>query len=174
METLSLVRPTAVLEKSCLAARDEFFALDGQEYMSYLPGIVEDFPDFLQRLQAREAGIDLPPGLVAQSAYWLVRNGCEIVGQVALRYHLTPLLKIEGGHIGYAIRPTERRKGYGTRILALILEIARAKGFTRVLVTCNTENIGSARIIQKNGGIFEGEASSPYTGKPVSRYWIEL
>jgi predicted acetyltransferase len=44
----------------------------------------------------------------------------------------------------------------------------------KVLVTCNTENIGSARIIQKNGGVFEGESVSPFTGKPVSRYWIEV
>lgn len=174
MERLQLIRPTGELEGSCLALRDEFRSVDNRVYQTYLPREGEPFTEFLRRLHDNERGHDLLPDVVAQSIFWLVRDGQEIVGQSALRHTLTPMLEIEGGHIGYAIRPGERKKGYGTRILALTLEPARAIGLQRVLVTCNTENTASARIIQQNGGVFEGESLSPFTGKPVSRYWIDF
>jgi len=174
VNALTLLRPTMALRESCLRMQEEFKTFDQREYRTFLPGNGEAFPAFLRRMQNNEAGIDLLPGIVPQRIFWLVRDGREIVGQSAIRPELTPILEIEGGHIGYAIRPTERRKGYGTRILALTLEPARALGLRRVLLTCNTENVASARIIQKNGGAFDGESPSPYTGKPVSRYWIEI
>jgi len=97
-----------------------------------------------------------------------------VLGTMALRHYLTPLLEDVGGHIGYAIRPSERRKGYGTRILALTLERARAMGLGRVLVTCDTDNLGSARVIQRNGGALASEGHSVRTGTRVSRYWIDI
>jgi predicted acetyltransferase len=87
---------------------------------------------------------------------------------------LNPDLEIEGGHIGYAIRPSLRKMGYGTLILTLTLEKARALGLRGVLVTCDTENLGSARIIEKNGGVLESVAISPDSNKKISRYWIEI
>ena len=77
------------------------------------------------------------------------------------------------GHIGYMIRPSGRRKGYGTRILALTLERAREVGLSRVLVTCSPNNIGSARIIENNGGIKVSDGVSPETGEATSRYWTD-
>ncbi len=79
-----------------------------------------------------------------------------------------------GGHIGYRIRPSERRKGYGTLILALTLAEARKLGLPRVLLTCDQDNIASARVIQANGGALASEGYSPQTQTLVSRYWIEL
>ena len=71
-----------------------------------------------------------------------------LIGVSSLRHHLTHALEHHGGHIGYAIRPSERRKGYGTRLLAMTLD-QHAMGFRRVLVTCDTDHIASARVIEK-------------------------
>jgi predicted acetyltransferase len=81
----------------------------------------------------------------------------------------------EGGHIGYTVRPSDRRKGYGSTLCRLMLEEAWSRlGLRRVLITCDTDNVGSARIIQKNGGVFESEVRSDHSGKRVSRYWVDL
>jgi predicted acetyltransferase len=96
------------------------------------------------------------------------------VGASRLRHALTPALEDIGGHIGYDIRPTERRKGYGTRLLALMLHKAKALGLARVFLTCDTENVASAKIIEKNGGVLASQSVSPRAGVLVSRYWIEL
>jgi len=111
-----------------------------------------DFAARVKRLLEQEQGIGLEPGHVPQATFWLVRDG----------------------HIGYMIHPSERRKGYGTRILALALDEARRLGLERVLITCSPDNIGSARIIEKNGGIKDTDGVDPETGHATSRYWIEL
>jgi predicted acetyltransferase len=79
-----------------------------------------------------------------------------------------------GGHIGYAVVPEFRRRGYATRILHLSIQIARDKlGLTRILLTCDDDNIGSIRTIEKNGGVLENVISGPDLEKPKRRYWIE-
>ena len=108
-----------------------------------------------------------------ENTFWLVLNS-RILGRSKLRHWLTPELEHEGGHIGYDIRPSERRKGYGTLILELTLKRAKSLGFGRVLLTCDTDNVASARIIEKNGGKHSGQAVSNRSGKPISQYWIEL
>lgn len=133
----------------------------------------ESFDDFIARLCGYREGQNLPDGFVSESVLWLVDNG-EFIGRVSIRHELTEhLLKI-GGHIGYEIRPSKRRQGYGTLILQLALEEARSLGLKRVLITCDETNIGSRKIIERNGGIFEGSAPQG-DGKPNKlRFWIEL
>jgi predicted acetyltransferase len=108
------------------------------------------------------------------TAFWLVKNNQIILGESRLRHSLTPALEAYGGHIGYVIRLSQRRKGYGTLILKLTLEKARAIGIQRVRVTCDTDNIGSARIIERNGGMLSGYSVDPKNGKGTSQYWIEV
>ena len=72
------------------------------------------------------------------------------------------------------MRPSERRKGYGTLILELTLEKAKDLGLDKVLLTCDTDNVASAKIIEKNGGKLAGQAISNKNGKQISRYWIEF
>ena len=132
-----------------------------------------DFQRFVAELRAHARGEGLRPGWVPHTMYWLMA-GQEIAGETTLRHHLTPDLYDEGGHIGYRITPSFRRRGYGTRLLTLMLEKARAAGLPRVLVTCDSDNVGSAKIIQANGGVFENEVRSPHSGKPVSRFWVTL
>ena len=134
----------------------------------------QDFVAYIDKLHNQSKGSDLPSGLVPVTTFWLVKDNQIILGESRLRHDLTPALEEFGGHIGYNIRPSQRRKGYGTLILALSLEKARMLGIRRVRVTCDTENIGSVRIIENNGGILSGYGISPRSGKQTSQYWIAL
>ena len=133
----------------------------------------EDFEAFVGRLRDAVEGKGLPVGYVPGSTYWLVRDGRTILATSNLRHRLTPLLREEGGHVGYSVRPSERRKGYGTLILRLTLAKARTLGLTRLLVTCDHDNAASADVILNNGGVFEEEVALA-KGTIKRRYWIDL
>ncbi len=133
----------------------------------------EDFDAYLRGLRDGARGAGLAPGRVPHSTFWLA-SGRRLIGRSVVRYRLTPELEEEGGHVGYDIRPSERRKGYGTLILRLTLEEVRGLGLSRVLVTCDTDNVGSAKVIEKNGGRLESRGVSKRTGKLISRYRVEL
>lgn len=170
---LKLVKPDTAYRGAYLRYCEAFLAAG--ERLSPLDNIAyRDFSLFVRTLQEAEQGIDLPAGFVAYTTYWLVNSRGEVTGSSSLRHSLTPDLEDLGGHIGYRIHPLERGKGCGTRQLALILAEARRMGFEKVMVTCNTENIASARVIENNGGVLASQGSSKRTDKEVSRYWIEL
>ena len=95
-----------------------------------------------------------------------------MVGAVNIRHDLNDYLLKYGGHIGDGIRPSERRKGYATEMIRLALEECRELGLTRVLMTCDKNNIGSAKSIIRNGGILENEVLGE--GSIKQRYWIAL
>lgn len=164
-----LVEPSYELRSELLAMAEEYAAAGDERYRE----VIEDFAGYMRGLARYAAGVDLPEGHVPNSTFFLVHEG-KIVGRSALRHQLTPTLEHEGGHIGYDIRPNARRRGYGTLILALTLESARSLGLARALLTCDTDNTASARIIEVNGGALAARVVSNRTGKLISQYWIEL
>ena len=95
-----------------------------------------------------------------------------MVGAVNIRHYLNESLLLNGGHIGDGVRPSERRKGIATKMIALALDECKKLGIERVLMVCDKENVGSAKSIQKNGGILENEIE--VDGVVEHRYWIEL
>ena len=99
-----------------------------------------------------------------------------MIGQVRTRWRsLNPFLERLGGHIGYVVVPEFRRKGGATEMLRQSLLIARDRvGLDRVLVTCDDDNVGSIRTIEKNGGILENVVTSPEIAQPKRRYWIDV
>jgi predicted acetyltransferase len=93
---------------------------------------------------------------------------------VSIRHELNEFLLRVGGHIGYVVVPEFRRQGYATAILRRSLQIAHETlGIGRVLVTCDDDNVGSIRTIEKNGGVLENVISGPDLAKSQRRYWIE-
>ena len=167
IERLELVLPSLELE----AAYHECEA-DFQRTGATFLGIAEaDYPRFVERCQNYE---QVDAGRVPQLDFFLLRDVATILGWSGLRLWLNPNLEDIGGHIGYRIRPTERRKGYGARILAMTLAEARQHGLRDVLLTCDSDNIGSRRIIERNGGQLASESVSPQSGVLVDRYWIHL
>jgi predicted acetyltransferase len=117
--------------------------------------------------------LDLPKGWVPATQFWLIDKN-EYIGNVIIRHQLNDTLMHIGGHIGYSIRPTKRKMGYGTSILKLSLSEARKLGIDKALVTCDETNLGSKKIIEKNGGILEN-IEEGIKGKPRKlRYWIAI
>ena len=97
-----------------------------------------------------------------------------MIGVFNLKFELTEFLLNFGGHIGYAVRPTERNRGLATQMLSKGIELSREFGLKRVLCVCDDDNIASETVIIKNGGVFENEMFDPAEKVTVKRYWIEL
>ena len=133
----------------------------------------DDFPALIKQLENESKGFGFQHEyvMVPHSTYWLVNSENEILGVSNLRHELNENLRRIGGHIGYGITPSDRRKGYATLILELSLVEARKKGIGDVLVTCHKDNIGSAKSITNNGGILEKEFEDE--GVMYQNYWIK-
>lgn len=170
MDGLALVRPGVQYEVSWKSALEEFDE-NGISGFWNIPKTPEDIRKYIERTKVQEYGLDLPTGFVPASTFWLVRD-TDFIGHLNIRHELTNFLKRIGGHIGYAIRPSLWRKGYGNQILALGLVRAKELGLDRVLVTCDETNIASKKIIESNAGIYEGKTEGIEI--PKLRYWINL
>lgn len=132
----------------------------------------ENYNDFLIDLEKNKNIKLYKPHLVDQTTYVLVDDNGHIYGGTNIRHELNDNLLIHGGHIGYLIRPTERKKGYATILLNFALEKCKQFNISKVLVTCREENIGSAKVIEKNGGIYENSLKNEKENKIYKRYWI--
>lgn len=128
-----------------------------------------DFEAYLGSLEIKEPA----EGRVPDSTFFCLDIDRNIlVGAVNIRHFLNESLLLNGGHIGDGVRPSERRKGVATRMIALALEECRKLGLTRVLMVCDKNNIGSAKSILRNGGVLENEIE--VDGVTEQRYWIDL
>ena len=129
-----------------------------------------DFDYYLDNLELKEP---IPEGFVPDSTFFLLDEERDrLLGAVNIRHYLNEHLLLYGGHIGDGIRPSERRKGYATKMIALALEECKKLGINRVLMCCNSENIASKKSIIKNGGVLENIVIED--GKPLERYWIDI
>lgn len=124
----------------------------------------------IEEILRHSKGEYLPDGWVPASSYFLVENNTYI-GIVNIRHYLNAALEKRGGHIGYSIRTSKQRQGYGTHMLGLALQKAKVLGIDRVLITCDADNIGSRKVIEKNGGVLQDEIE--VEGAPILRFWIE-
>lgn len=129
--------------------------------------------DLIAKREREHLGIDLPEGIVPQTIYWLVNDADAILAELRLRHRLNPTLLLEGGHIGYIVRPSARRQGIGSEILKRGLRQARLIGIERALITCEDDNAGSIGVIEANGGTAFEPSVSPHNGKPTRRYWVD-
>jgi predicted acetyltransferase len=169
----TLVEPNTRYQQSYREAVEEYRA---EQLLGYLMLNTRElefhFDAYVERLKNEAKGIGLPEGYVPHTELWLV-EGNEYLGRVDIRHQLTEKLQNWGGHIGYDIRPTQRRQGYGSLALQLGLQAATRLGLSEVLVTCDVENVGSNKIIKAHGGVLE-DVYQPTDGKPAkNRYWIK-
>jgi predicted acetyltransferase len=171
---IELVRPDVRLHRSWQEAVGEFTADGTTMHGSGLwqldtsdtgPAVLAREVDRL--LAEADPTTELPAGWVPCTYLWMVEDD-EFVGYVAVRHRLTDWLLEEGGHIGYAVRPTRRRQGHATRALRLALAEARALGIDRALVTCDHDNLPSRLTIEHVGGVFEDQRGVK------RRYWFDL
>lgn len=125
---------------------------------------------YITEMEAMSRGLNLAPGFVPQTTFWLIDDKNRIIGMSRLRHLLTPGLLNDGGNIGYFVARSERNKGIGTVLLRLTIMEALKMNIQELLLTPNSENLGSIRIIEKNGGILEDERTRK--DEKYRRYWI--
>ncbi|TDC80334.1 GNAT family N-acetyltransferase [Streptomyces hainanensis] len=173
-----LVRPTTDVRHSYLEAVAEFRAegrgtpddesMLGRDIRTYGRHWHEPagFAAYAAALAAdAEDDTPRPAGFVPSTTLWYV-EGDTFLGRVSIRHRLTRRLLDWGGLVGYDVRPTARRRGHATAMLRAALPVARRIGHESVLVTCDHDNVGSRRVIEANGGVFEDRRGGKL------RYWI--
>ena len=172
---MELVLPSLEYEESFLEALEEAKMdneSNGTNFQAPKEG--ESFEDFVNSFYDEMKGVNLPEGYVPATMFWLIDNG-EFIGRVQIRHKLAEALSKHGGHIGYYIRPSKRKMGYGKKILEMALLEAKKIGFEKVLLSCNDSNIGSRKIIEANGGVLESILEPEKEGDlKKRRYWINI
>jgi len=170
-----LKAPSKNFKESYLNHLDEVKSNSGMHALFPDTKVRENFDWFVQALLdcRSEAGVRKHgDDLVPMDVFWLV-NDQEYIGRISIRHYLNKELRSIGGHIGYDIRPSQRKKGFGSMIMLLGLKEAKKKGFNKVLVTCDETNIGSRKIIERFDGQFEGKHTDGLK-VPKLRYWIHV
>jgi predicted acetyltransferase len=136
------------------------------------------FGKYIRRLESKRDGSALVGDEVPTTFLYAFVPGVDgkerCVGRVSIRHRLNDWLAQIGGHIGYGVRPSERKKGYATEILGQALTIAKMIGIDRALLTCDDTNLGSIRTIERNGGALEMKVLDPVQNVLKRRYWIAL
>lgn len=169
--TLRLVQPDPSYHSSYVAALQELAREGNAHYLELVlpaqprvpgatytlarltdPATFAEFCEFTRSLD--DPDTPRPAGWVTGTYLWMVADE-EVVGRISLRHTLTPWLLEVGGHIGYAVRPSARRRGHASAALGLMLQVAAERGIDPVLVTCDDDNAGSRRVIEGNGGVLE-------------------
>lgn len=131
------------------------------------------FAAYVDRLHAWTRGERLDDGFVPNT-YLVGVVGDQIVGRVSLRHELNDFLKRMGGHIGYAVVPSARGKGYAKEMLRQAFVRAKSLGIERVLITCDETNLASRRVVEANGGVLECVVQRNDPQPALCRYWVDL
>jgi len=168
-----LIKPELSFESDIQAFRKEMLdansSMDGTGPLKRMNNI-NQWLEFNQMCENKET---VPENWVTCEQYIYVRESDhKIVGMIQFRHYFNEFLEKYGGHIGYSVRPDERRKGYAKMMLADSLNICKLYGLEKVLATCIQGNEGSRRTILANGGVYESTIYCEPDDVYLERYWI--
>ncbi|HEX9624706.1 MAG TPA: GNAT family N-acetyltransferase [Streptosporangiaceae bacterium] len=157
----ALMLPTTAVKNSFLAGTREMCVEEGSA-TDWLDHAAADFGALVsvRSVTRRMWGVPV-------TELWYVEAD-RYIGTVMLRHELTSKLRHDGGNIGYHVVPGERRRGHATAMLASARGWCKDLGLTRILLTCNDDNLGSRRVIEANDGVLEGNSGG------ILRFWIDL
>ena len=171
---LELIFPTKEYKKEVEEYLQEFLD-NGENEIAGDGGLdrIRDFDRWLEKIQNDLSVDTIDKDRIPATLYLTIRKSDrKIVGNLQIRHFLNEKLLNDGGHIGDSVRPSERRKGYATKMISLALEECKKLGMDKVLLVCDKDNIGSVKSIINNGGVLENEVLKE--GKLIQRYWIML
>lgn len=175
MDTIKLALPAEAYLDQVWAYRQEF--LDLQNSLDGC-GTLRSSQSAQQWLADVRADLDpatLPEGKVLATQFLSVRESDgKLMGMLQVRHYFNEYLEKYAGHIGYSVRPSERRKGYAKEMLRLALPFCREIGLDKVLIACEPGNPASRRTILANGGVYESTVYEPGEKIDLERYWITL
>jgi len=172
VEKIRLIKPIAPLAEEYTQMLAEWKASDERLVPFSLTYDSRDFEKYIALLNDFAQGRNLTAGFVPCTTFWLVNEAQRILGTLDIRHRLTDFLILEGGHIGYGVRPSERKKGYATKMLGLALPEAKKLHIEKILLTCDADNMASRKTIETNGGAFYKE--NMLNGKKKLSFWINL
>ncbi|WP_290137695.1 GNAT family N-acetyltransferase [uncultured Dubosiella sp.] len=172
-DEIVLKRPVSAMKESALAYRKAHFACGEKTiYGSELFDQIESYDEWLKEVTRNTKPETVDPNWVVTDTFFAIRpDDQEIVGIIDLRHSLNDFLK-DLGHCGYSVRPSERRKGYGTQMLRQLLDVAKEADLQKLQLSVERDNTASVRVIQNNGGVYERSFS--FEGKEADVYGFLL
>ncbi len=174
MNRLKLVIPNITHKEILMDYKEEFIrnkdSMDGSAGLS----IYKTFEEWYKAFNDNSNEKTVREGLVPATTYLALNESGNLIGMIDIRHRLNENLLNFGGHIGYSVRKSERRKGYATEMLKLALEKCIELNIQEILITCDKNNVASAKTIIANGGILENEIFDANDNTMTQRYWIKL
>ncbi len=174
MNRLKLVIPNITHKEILMDYKEEFIrnkdSMDGSAGLS----TYKTFEEWYKAFNDNSNEKTVREGLVPATTYLALNESGNLIGMIDIRHRLNDNLLNFGGHIGYSVRKSERRKGYATEMLKLALEKCIELNIQEILITCDKNNIASAKTIIANDGILENEIFDANDNTMIQRYWIKL
>jgi predicted acetyltransferase len=171
MNEVKLVLPDESHKEKYLKMMDEWISFGGRLNPAALKNNGASYEEWLGWMKDDQNELTCPEGAVPQTLYFAFNEDDILLGAVTVRHYLNERMFIDGGYVGYGVRPSQRRKGYAKKMLALAINKVKEMGVENILITCAADNTGSMKTILANGGVFENEMFNEY-GELVKRFWI--
>lgn len=175
MEEFILTRPTGEYVDQIVAYRQEFLDAGGSMDGTGPLRRMENPEEYIKECVDYEDPAKVPSNKVPATQFFFIRRRDDrLVGMIQIRHYFNDYLEKYAGHIGYSVRPSERRRGYAKEMLRRALSFCREIGLDKVLITCIDGNIGSEKTILANGGVYESTVHEPDKNVDLKRFWIAL